>query len=98
MRILLELIRILLIFGIAGAFCSSVLANVYQNFGISYNQYGYLGSVAILILLFVLYRNKLQFSGWYKGKKEKLPKRVTRALFIFSIVLLSLPPLLQFTS
>ena len=98
MRVLLELIRILSIFGIAGAFCSVVLANVYQNFGIDYNQYGYFGSVAILILLFVLYRNKLQFSGWYKGNKEKLPKRVTQALYLFSIILLSLPPLLQLTS
>lgn len=94
MRVLLELIRILSIFGIAGAFCSVALANVYQNFGIDY-QYSYFGSVAILILLFVLYRNKLQFSGWYKGNKEKLPKRVTQALYLFSIILLSLPPLLQ---
>ncbi|MFJ7744487.1 hypothetical protein [Peribacillus sp. NPDC097295] len=98
MRILLELFRILLIFGIVGAFCSGILTNVYQNFGIDYNQYGYLGSVAILILLFIVYRNKLQFSGWYKGKKEKLPKRVTQVLFVFSIVLLMIPPLLQFTS
>ncbi|MGE7661108.1 MAG: hypothetical protein ACI35J_16995 [Peribacillus sp.] len=98
MRVLFELIRILLLFGIVGALCSVLLENVYQSFGIDYNQYSYFGSVAILILLFVLYRNKLQFSGWYKGKKEKLPKRVTQVLFLFSIVLLSLPPLLQFMS
>ena len=75
MRVLLELMRIILIFGIAGSIISNIVNGIYINIGVNPNQYGWLGSIAILILLFVWYRNKLQFSGWYSGKgKEKLPK------------------------
>lgn len=96
MRVIFELIRIIFIFGIVGAFCSTVLVNVYENFGIANDQYSYFGSVAILILLFVLYRNKLQFSGWYQGKgNQKLSKRVTQVLLVFSIGMLAFPPVLQ---
>lgn len=96
MRVILELIRIIFIFGIVGAFCSAVLVNVYENFGFANDSYIFLGSVAILILLFVLYRNKLQFSGWFQGKgRQKLPKRVTQVLLVFSIGMLAFPALLQ---
>jgi hypothetical protein len=72
MRVILELIRIVLIFGIAGSIISIIVNGIYINIGVNMNQYGWLGSIAILILLFVWYRNKLQFSGWYSGKgKEK---------------------------
>ena len=48
------------------------------------------GFIATLILICVLYRNKLQFSEWYKGKdREKLPKIVSQ-IFIFSSISLLL--------
>ncbi|CAH0197609.1 hypothetical protein ACIROD_07365 [Peribacillus sp. NPDC101481] len=95
MRVLLELIRIILIFGIAGTIISSIVNGIYINIGV--NQYGWLGSIAILILLFVWYRNKLQFSGWYSGKgKEKLPKTASQILILCSLFLLCAPPVLSF--
>jgi hypothetical protein len=94
MRVLLELIRIILIFGIAGTIISSIVNGIYINIGV--NQYGWLGSIAILILLFVWYRNKLQFSGWYSGKgKEKLPKTASQILILCSLFLLCAPPVLS---
>ncbi|MES1041486.1 MULTISPECIES: hypothetical protein [Peribacillus] len=91
MRVLLELIRIILIFGIAGTIISSIINGIYINIGV--NQYGWLGSIAILLLLFVWYRNKLQFSGWYSGKgKEKLPKTASKILILCSLFLLCAPP------
>ncbi|GAB6256680.1 hypothetical protein [Peribacillus sp. N1] len=95
MRVLLELIRIILIFGIAGTIISSIVNGIYINIGV--NQYGWLGSIAILILLFVWYRNKLQFSGWYSGKgKEKLPKTASQILILCSLFLLCAPAVLSF--
>lgn len=94
MRVLLELIRIILIFGIAGTIISTIVNGIYINIGV--NQYGWLGSIAILLLLFVWYRNKLQFSGWYSGKgKEKLPKVASQILIMCSLFLLSAPPVLS---
>ncbi|MBO1000194.1 hypothetical protein IOC57_20940 [Bacillus sp. SD075] len=96
MRVLLELLRIIFIVGIAGAIISAIVNGIYINLGVNMNQYGWLGSIAILILLFVWYRNKLQFSGWYSGKgKEKLPKMVSRILILCSLFLLCAPPALS---
>ncbi|AOH56212.1 hypothetical protein ABE28_017755 [Peribacillus muralis] len=95
MKVLLELMRIILIFGIAGTFFSVMVNGIYSNIGVDTEQFGWIGSVAILLLLFVWYRNKLQFSGWYAGKgKEKLPKTATRVLIICSLLLLCAPPIL----
>ena len=94
MKVLLELIRIILIFGIAGTIISAIVNGIYINIGV--NQYGWLGSIATLLLLFVWYRNKLQFSGWYSGKgKEKLPKMVSQILIMCSLFLLGVPPVLS---
>ncbi|MFO1442905.1 hypothetical protein KDN24_06705 [Bacillus sp. Bva_UNVM-123] len=97
MRVLLELIRTIVIFGIVGGISSYLLKHVYLAFGTDTNNYGWIGFIAILIFLFVLYRNKLQFSGWYKGKgREKLPKKVSQSLKFGVILLLLLPPILSF--
>lgn len=91
MRILLELFRIIFIFGFLGGLGWVIIKNIY-----SINEetvtYGWLSAIAILLLLFVLYRNKLQFSGWYNGKnKVKLPKTVSLILILISILLIILP-------
>lgn len=93
MKILLEFIRIILIFGLLGGICSSVLTYFYKSLGVTH--YEWLGSLAILLLLFVAYRNKWQFKGWYDGKgKEMLPRRITYFLISFSVLLLIFPPIL----
>lgn len=57
---------------------------------------GWLGGIAIYFLLFVLYRNKLQFSGFYDGpKQQKLPRKITCILVTGAIFLLILPLLLS---
>ena len=95
MKFLLELIRIVFIFGILGGIFSNVLNYSYHSFGIT--QYEWLGFLAVLLLLFVTYRNKWQFSGWYKGKeKEMLPRKITNFLISFSILLLISPPIIDY--
>lgn len=97
MRVLLELIRIVLLFAIVGTILVGLLANIYLEMGVNTEKYGWLGFTAVFILMFILYRNKWQFSGWYKGKgREKLPKKVSQILIFSSICLLLSPPILNF--
>ncbi|CRK83121.1 hypothetical protein BN000_03079 [Neobacillus massiliamazoniensis] len=97
MRVLLELIRIIFIFLFLGAISSGIINYIYTKLGTDMNSYGWMGVIAIFILLFVLYRNKLQFSGWYKGKgRVKLSEKVFKLLIFSSVSLLLLPPILSF--
>jgi len=64
--------------------------------GIDTEKYGWLVFLAIFLLIFVLYRNKLQFSGWYKGAgRKKLPKTVSQILLFSAVFLLILPAILS---
>ena len=88
---LLELLRIIIIFMILGGLGWAVIGNIY-TINEATESYSWLGAIAILLLLFVLYRNKLQFSGWYKGEgRVKLPKPVSLTLILSSILLILLP-------
>ncbi|MEK4084373.1 hypothetical protein [Psychrobacillus sp. FSL K6-1415] len=96
MSVLLELIRIIIMFAIVGSALGYLLKNIYLEMGIHPEKLGSIGFIAIFVLFFVLYRNKLQFSGWYKGKgREKLPRKVSQLLILSSIVLLLIPPVLK---
>src|SRR5690625_5234363 len=91
MRTLFELLRIIIIFVLLGGVGWMLVENIY-TINETTENYSWLGAIAILLLLFVLYRNKLQFSGWYNGKgKVKLPKSVSHALITSSILLILLP-------
>jgi len=96
MRVALELVRILVIFGILGALGWTILEQLYTlNKGAS--NYSIFGAIAIVLLLFVFYRNKLQFSGWYTGKERvKLPKKGTAVILSIAGLLIFLPFLLSF--
>lgn len=95
MKTLLELMRITVIFVFFYGILGSLLYNLYS--GIDADKYGWIGYIAILVLFFLLYRNKLQFSGWYTGKgRKKLSKWVSKSIVFISILLLLLPPILVF--
>lgn len=91
MRTSLELLRILIILIFFGGLGWAVLNNIYTMYEVPI-KYMWVGATTIFIIIFVLYRNKLQFSGWYKGKsKEKLPKKVSFLLILISFLLLITP-------
>ena len=97
MRVLLELIRLTVIFVFFYGMLGSLLYYLYLKIGVNTDKYLWMGYIAILLVFFLLYRNKLQFSGWYTGKgREKLPKWASKSLVSISILLLLLPPLLSF--
>lgn len=95
-KILLELIRILVIFLVLGSIGGIFLESIYTSIGTD-PKYFWLGYIGIFILIFVLYRNKLQFSGWYKEKgMKRLPKVISKTLIISAVILLLLPPILSY--
>lgn len=95
MRTLLELLRIIIIFVLLGGLGGAILRKIYTINEVTGN-YSWLGSLAIFVILFVLYRNKLQFSGWYEGKgRKKLPEKVTITLIFTSIILIIAPFILD---
>ncbi|WP_088072877.1 hypothetical protein [Gottfriedia luciferensis] len=97
MRVTLELIRIILIIGIIGAILGAFIQTVYFSIGVNVDRFGWIAFLAIIILLFVLYRNKLQFGGWYNGKgKVKLSKKVTNFLVFFATSLLIILPFVSY--
>lgn len=99
LKVILELIRILAVCLILGSIMSAIMNIVYRLFSVDItNTNGaFLVGIAIFILLFVLYRNKLQFSGWfYDGRgKTKLSKKVSGSLISFSILLFVLAPFIH---
>lgn len=97
MRIILEILRIICILLIFGGLLSALLNYIYSTLGININknESSWLRWIAIYFLLFVLYRNKLQFSGWYKGKEQrKLSKSISFSLIFCAIIMLLIIPLL----
>ncbi len=96
-KVLLELIRIVFLFVFLGGILSAFIKSVYSKLGTNIDNYGWMGLIAVLILLFVLYRNKYQFSGWYMGKgREKLSVKGSKVLISISIIFLLFPPILSF--
>ena len=54
-----------------GSLMGALMKLIYVNLGINVDiPMGVHSGLAILILIFVLYRNRLQFSGFYKGDKD----------------------------
>lgn len=95
MRVLLELVRLILLFGFLGSLLGMLFTFIYEFLGVNIANKEWMVSLSIFILLFVLYRNRWQFSGWYKGKgREKLPKKVTNILVSGASLLLILVPFL----
>lgn len=91
MRVLLELLRIIFLLIFGGALVWIVLGPLYNAHPLS-EEYQWLGALGVYGLLFVIYRNRWQFSGWYKGKgKNKLPQGVTRIIVFVSVLLLVSP-------
>lgn len=90
----LELIRILVIFILIGMLLWLLVNSFYDIWNLS-DQNKWIGTLGIALLIFILYRNKYQFNGWYKGKgKEKLSPFITKFLLVLSAVLILIPLLI----
>ncbi len=91
MNIILELLRAFFIVILLGGIGATILNSIYLKIGVA-DSYSWSGTLAILLLIFLLYRNNLQFSGWYKGKgRNRLSSWLTFWIIIASIILIILP-------
>ncbi|ALC83012.1 MULTISPECIES: hypothetical protein [Bacillus] len=98
LRVILELFRIVAIIFILGSLMGALVNLIYASMEINVDNPtgGWFVGVAILLLLFVLYRNRLQFSGFYKSKgKEKLSNKISIFLICFSMLLITIAPLFR---
>ncbi|MFJ7928861.1 hypothetical protein ACIQYG_11190 [Peribacillus sp. NPDC096622] len=97
-RVLLELLRIVTIIFVIGMIMGFIINSIYAIFGITVENTtgGWIVGMAIFPLLYVLYKNRLQFSGFYKnGKQVKLSNRTTTILVCFSVLMLTVAPLFR---
>ncbi|AMM95617.1 hypothetical protein UP17_19365 [Peribacillus simplex] len=98
LRVILELFRIITIIFVIGMIMGFIINSIYAIFGITVENTagGWIVAMAIFPLLYVLYRNRLQFSGFYKnGKQVKLSNRTTTILLCFSVLMLTVAPLFR---
>lgn len=99
LRLILELFRIIAILLIFGAVLGGLVKLIYTSFlGINVDNTirGWFVGSSIIIILFVLYRNKLQFSGFYKGEAMvKLPRIISISLISCAVIMLVIAPFLN---
>jgi len=97
-RLLLEFIRMFFLLIIFYLISGNIVVYIYKKLGVEFSiTYGIMMVISLLIIFTILYRNKWQFSGWYKGDiKDKLSKTLTKWLISIALLLLLLPPLLSF--
>ncbi|WP_026476228.1 hypothetical protein [Alkaliphilus transvaalensis] len=90
----IEIIRVLfiLIFGTGLLVTLEVWLYGLLDIALLENSLGWMIAFANLIIVFVVYRNNLQFKGWFKSSRSsKLPKLITRTLLVLAMVLIILP-------
>jgi hypothetical protein len=100
MRVILELFRIVIIYLLLGGIMGGLAKLMYAKLGIEIdNTYGaLLVGLAIFLFIFVLYRNKIQFIGFYKGPgKVKLSNPTSIFLICCSFLMLILVPFFNTT-
>lgn len=76
---------------------SSLITLVYHLLHLTIGGLGFfMVFIATMIVLFILYRNKFQFHGFYRGKSlVKLSEKTTRVLIIIVAALLIIAPFLK---
>ncbi|MFD0050394.1 hypothetical protein ACFVHQ_13855 [Actinomycetes bacterium NPDC127524] len=88
MKVLLEILRIIIIFLLGGGLLYALLNSFYSSLGTENPYDVWFIWAAVLIFLFVLYRNKLQFTGWTSGySRRKLSKKTTLISYALCVLL-----------
>jgi hypothetical protein len=93
----LELFRAIVLVLLVGVIVSSLVTLVYHLIHLTIGGLGFFAVfIASMIILFILYRNKFQFHGFYRGKSlVKLSEKTTRVLIIIAAALLIIAPFLK---
>lgn len=95
-EILFEFIRVLIWLFFLMAILFFPVRKLYELMGIDIENYWILPSLAILLLVYIIYSNKLQFTGFYRRGAKKLSTKVIWSIVGVSIILFSIPILIDY--
>lgn len=95
-EILFEFIRVLIWLFFLMAILFFPVRKLYELMGIDIENYWILPSLAIFLLVYIIYNNKLQFTGFYRRRAKKLTAKVTWSIVGVSIILFSIPVLIDY--
>ncbi|WP_099354066.1 hypothetical protein [Fredinandcohnia onubensis] len=92
-KVILELIRTLVFFLVVGSAIGAIVNFIYKIFEVKISEApgGWFVVSAILIFIFLLYKNWFQFYSFVDGPKSKLKKTNTTTLLIGAFLLLVIP-------
>jgi hypothetical protein len=89
---LFEMARVLFYLFVGMAILWYLEVEIYKWFKINLNGHFLLVGIANLLLLFIFYRNHLQFSGWFQSNlNKKLPRSVTIIASVLIFILMVIP-------
>ena len=89
---ILEFIRILFIITIGSVLLINLETWIFKITGKEALDYAWMLGIANIIFVFVVYRNILQFSGWFKSaRSKKLNKTITLVLLAIASALIIIP-------
>ncbi|MGM1045109.1 hypothetical protein SAMN05661091_2195 [Paenibacillus uliginis N3/975] len=93
----LEMVRMMIMMFIVVALLGEVEQRISSTLIQWQDFYGLFLLAGNLLLFFVVYRNKLQFHGWYRSSEtqRKLSGKVTRGCITVAIVLILTPVVLS---
>jgi hypothetical protein len=93
----LELFRVVLIVVFLGILISSIITFIYHLIHLSVGGLGFMFVfLATIIFLFVVYRNKFQFHGFFRGKQlQKLSEKLTLILLVIAFLLIIIAPIVS---
>ncbi|SFF96607.1 hypothetical protein [Sporolactobacillus nakayamae] len=93
----LELFRVVLIVVFLGVLIASGMTFIYHLIHMSVGGLGFLFIfIATLLFIFVLYRNKFQFHGFFRGKQlQKLSVKLTLTLLVIAVLLIIIAPIVS---
>ena len=96
--ILFEFVRVLILMFFLTAILYYPLGKLYETIGIETENYFYILTFAILLIVYVIYTNKLQFTGFYTKGAKKMSPKITWSILSISFLLISVPIIINYIS
>lgn len=95
-EILFEFFRVLILLFLLMIILSYPIRILYDLIGVGTSNYFFIPEFAIFLLIYVIYSNKLQFTGFYTKGAKKLSSKVTWSIVSISLLLLSIPIIIYY--
>jgi len=94
--LLFEFCRVLILLFLFLGIFYYLINNIYHLIEIETEHYLLIVTVALLLIIYVIYSNKFQFTGFYTKGSKKLPNKITWAILSIAFLLLVIPIIIHF--